>query len=517
LTNISCGINSVFNMAAKKAKNNYYPAFDQFKKLSKKGNLIPVYREIFADMETPVSAFKKLNTVDHCFLLESVEGGEKWARYSFLGFSPSIIFKSKGTRVEIVEGGRTTAHSTSDPLNSLKALMKQYCPVEVPGLPRFFGGAVGYISYDMVRFFEKLPRKTTDDLNWYDAYLMITDTLLIFDNLRHTLSIVYNVHVQDEKNLKHAYDAAIKRIDTIIDYLGKPLTKERNRREVSSGKLASNLKKKDFENIVRRAKQYIRAGDIIQTVLSQRFETSLCAKPFDLYRSLRVINPSPYMYYLKLGDNYIVGSSPEVLVRLEKGRVEVRPIAGTRPRGKDEKKDLLLEKDLKNDPKEIAEHIMLVDLGRNDVGRIARMGTVKVDELMVVERYSHVMHLVSHVSGALKPGRDAYDVFRATFPAGTVSGAPKIRAMEIIEELEQHQRGPYAGAVGYFSFSGNMDFCITIRTMLVKNKKIYVQAGAGIVADSRPAREYQETVNKAQGMFKAIQKAHEGIENAFND
>jgi anthranilate synthase component 1 len=395
--------------------------------------------------------------------------------------------------------------------------MKQYCPVEVPGLPRFFGGAVGYISYDMVRFFEKLPAGAEDDLNWYDAYLMITDTLLIFDNLKHTLAIVYNAHVHDGADLKRIYAAAIKRINTIISYLGKPLKKERPNKEIITGALASNFKKNDFKKIVRRAKEYIQAGDIIQTVLSQRFETRLCAKPFDLYRSLRVINPSPYMYYLKLGDNFIVGSSPEVLVRLEKGRVEVRPIAGTRPRGKDEKKDLQLEKDLKADPKEIAEHIMLVDLGRNDVGRIARMGTVNVDELMVVERYSHVMHLVSHVSGMLKPGKDAYDVFRAAFPAGTVSGAPKIRAMEIIEELEQHQRGPYAGAVGYFGFSGNMDFCITIRTMLIKNKKIYVQAGAGIVADSRPEREYQETVNKAQGMFKAIQRAHEGIENAFND
>jgi len=406
---------------------------------------------------------------------------------------------------------------TPDPLSLLKALMKQYCPVEVPGLPRFFGGAVGYISYDMVRFFEKLPAGSEDDLNWYDAYLMITDTLLIFDNLKHTLAIVYNAHVHDGADMKRIYAAAIKRINTIISYLGEPLKKEKPKKEIITGALASNFKKNDFKKIVRRAKEYIQAGDIIQTVLSQRFETSLCAKPFDLYRSLRVINPSPYMYYLKLGDNFIVGSSPEVLVRLEKGRVEVRPIAGTRPRGKDEKKDLLLEKDLKADPKEIAEHIMLVDLGRNDVGRIARMGTVKVDELMVVERYSHVMHLVSHVSGTLKPGRDAYDVFRAAFPAGTVSGAPKIRAMEIIEELEQHQRGPYAGAVGYFGFSGNMDFCITIRTMLIKNKKIYVQAGAGIVADSRPEREYQETVNKAQGMFKAIQRAHEGIENAFND
>jgi anthranilate synthase component 1 len=346
---------------------------------------------------------------------------------------------------------------------------------------------------------------------------MITDSLLIFDNLKHTLKVVYNVHLDGSVNAQTAYARATAKINRMIAYLNKPLKKERVKPAGRGGSLQSNFKKRAFESIVERAKEYIKAGDIIQTVLSQRFETNLSVKPFDLYRALRVINPSPYMYYVKMGESFIVGSSPEVLVRLEKGRVEVRPIAGTRHRGTDEKQDLLLEKDLKNDPKELAEHIMLVDLGRNDIGRIARMGTVKVDELMVVERYSHVMHLVSHVSGTLKPGRDAFDVFRATFPAGTVSGAPKIRAMEIIEELEQHQRGPYAGAVGYFSFSGNMDFCITIRTMLIKNKKIFVQAGAGIVADSKPDREYQETVNKALGMFKAIQKAQEGIENAFND
>ena len=495
----------------------YYPELNEFKKLAKKGNLIPVYREIFADTETPVSAFKKLNTVDHCFLLESVEGGEKWARFSFLGFSPSIIFKSKGRTVEIIRGKKREILNTDDPLSALKKIMQAYTPVEVRGLPRFFGGAVGYISYDMVRFFEKLPTATEDDLDWHDAYLMITDSLLIFDNLKHTLKVVYNVHLDGSVNVNSAYARAVAKINRMIAYLNKPLKKERVRPAGRGGSLQSNFKKRAFESIVEKAKEYIKAGDIIQTVLSQRFETNLTVKPFDLYRALRVINPSPYMYYVKMGESFIVGSSPEVLVRLEKGRVEVRPIAGTRHRGNDEKQDLLLEKDLKKDPKELAEHIMLVDLGRNDIGRIARMGSVKVDELMVVERYSHVMHLVSHVSGMLKPGRDAFDVFRATFPAGTVSGAPKIRAMEIIEELERHQRGPYAGAVGYFSFSGNMDFCITIRTMLIKNKKIFVQAGAGIVADSKPDREYQETVNKALGMVKAIQKAQEGIENAFND
>ncbi len=494
-----------------------YPDFQEFKKLAQKGNLIPVYREIFADTETPVSAFKKLNTVDHCFLLESVEGGEKWARFSFLGFSPSIIFKSKGQTVEIERGKRHEIFTSADPLSVLKKLMHAYTPTELKGLPRFFGGAVGYISYDMVRFFEKIPLAAIDDLQWHDAYFMITDSLLIFDNLRHTLKVVYNVHLDGSGNVSAAYQRANQKINRIIRYLNRPLKEAPKQPSNRKQSMTSNLTKSAFEGIVTKAKQYIKAGDIIQTVLSQRFETNLTVKPFDLYRALRVINPSPYMYFLKMGDSYIVGSSPEVLVRLEKNRVEVRPIAGTRRRGINEKQDLALENELKNDPKERAEHIMLVDLGRNDIGRIARMGSVTVDELMVVERYSHVMHLVSHVSGILKPGKDAFDVFRATFPAGTVSGAPKIRAMEIIEELERHQRGPYAGAVGYFSFSGNMDFCITIRTMLIKNNKIFVQAGAGIVADSRPHREYQETVNKALGMFQAIQKAREGIENAFND
>lgn len=495
----------------------YFPGLREFKELSKKGNLIPVYREIFADTETPVSAFKKLNSVDHCFLLESVEGGEKWARFSFLGFSPSIIFKSKGQTVEIERRQKREILTTADPLSVLRKLMHAYTPMELESLPRFFGGAVGYISYDMVRFFEKIPLATIDDLKWYDAYFMITDSLLIFDNLRHTLKVVYNAHLDGSTNAQIAYEQAVAKINRIIAYLNRPLKKEQVISSPGKQTIASNFTKPAFKDIVKKAKQYIRAGDIIQTVLSQRFETTLTVKPFDLYRALRVINPSPYMYYLKMGNSFIVGSSPEVLVRVEKNRVEVRPIAGTRPRGKDEKQDLSLENELKNDPKERAEHIMLVDLGRNDIGRIARMGSVKVDELMVVERYSHVMHLVSHVSGILKPGRDAFDVFRATFPAGTVSGAPKIRAMEIIEELERHQRGPYAGAVGYFSFSGNMDFCITIRTMLIKNHTIYVQAGAGIVADSNPDREYQETFNKALGMFKAIQRAQEGIENAFND
>jgi len=490
----------------------YYPDFGEFGKKAKTGNLIPVYKEILADTETPVSAFMKLNRTEHCFLLESVEGGEKWARYSFLGFNPSMIFKSNGKNVTIIRGKKAESLSAENPLSVLRDIMSRYVPVEVDGLPRFFGGAVGFIGYDMVRFFEELPDDTEDDLGWHDTYLMITDTLLIFDNLKHNVKVVCNVHLDDEKyNLKVAYHKAISTIDKIIDLLCKPLRKPPKKASMRRHEIKSNFAKEDFKQIVKRAKRYIRAGDVIQVVLSQRFETKLGTDPFELYRSLRIVNPSPYMYYLKMGEDIIVGSSPEILVRLEKDEIFLRPIAGTRPRGSDEKEDLALEKDLKKDPKEIAEHIMLVDLGRNDVGRVSEMGSVSVDDFMVIERYSHVMHIVSSVHGKLKKGCDAYDVFMASFPAGTVSGAPKIRAMEIIDELEKHRRGPYAGAVGYFSFSGNMDFCITIRTMLIKNRKIYIQAGAGIVMDSKPENEYIETVNKAKGMIKAIKNAHEGL------
>lgn len=489
-----------------------FPDFDDFTKKARKGNLIPVYKEILADTETPVSAFMKLNRSENCFLLESVEGGEKWARYSFIGFNPAIIFKSKGRDVTIIRGNKEETFSSETPLAALRDLMKAYQPVEMEGLPRFFGGAVGFIGYDMVRFFEKLPDDTRDDLEWHDAYFMITDTLLVFDNLKHNVKVVCNVHIDDRRNnLKAAYAEAVATIDGIIGLLNKPLKKTSKKAVGIQDNIVSNFKKDDFKKIVDKARGYIRAGDIIQVVLSQRFETDLKADPFELYRSLRIINPSPYMYFIKMGKTHIVGSSPEVLVRLERKEIVVRPIAGTRPRGIDEREDLKFERDLKKDPKEVAEHIMLVDLGRNDVGRVAKMGSVRVDDFMVVERYSHVMHLVSNVRGTLRKGRDAYDVFEASFPAGTVSGAPKIRAMEIIEELEKQKRGPYAGAIGYFSFSGNMDFCITIRTMLIKNRKIYVQAGAGIVLDSKPEKEYQETVNKAKAMMKAIRMAHEGL------
>ncbi len=490
----------------------YYPDFKEFKKKASQGNLIPVYKEILADTETPVSACMKLKKSKHCFLLESVEGGEKWARYSFLGYDPSIIFKSKGNLITIIRGKKTENIQSDNPLHVLRNIMQAYKPVEIEGLPRFFGGAVGYIGYDMVRFFEELPDATEDDLAWHDAYLMITDTLIIFDNLKHNVKVVCNVHVESNRDdVRAAYNKGLATIDTIIDLLNSPVKKAIAKKVKRKTAIRSNFDKDDFKQIVKKAKRYIRAGDIIQVVLSQRFETVLATDPFELYRALRIINPSPYMFYIKLGDDHLVGSSPEVLVRLEKSDVVVRPIAGTRPRGADEEQDCVLAEDLKQDPKERAEHVMLVDLGRNDVGRIAEMGSVKVDDFMIIERYSHVMHLVSNVTGKLNKGCDAYDVFMACFPAGTVSGAPKIRAMEIIEELEQHKRGPYAGSVGYFSFSGNMDFCITIRTMLIKNGKVFVQAGAGIVMDSKPENEFVETVNKAKGMIRAIDRAYEGL------
>jgi len=493
-------------------KREYFPNLSEFKKLSKKGNLIPVYKEILADTDTPVSAFMKLNSSKNCFLLESVEGGEKWARYSFIGLNPSLIFKSKGAKVTLIKNNKKEIIESSNPLSILQGIMQQFKPVELEGLPRFYGGAVGFMSYDMVRFFEDIPDTVEDDTDWNDSYFMITDTLVIFDNLKHNVKVVCNVHIDNDNTDKNKqYKKAIETINQIIVLLNRPLKKPVNDSSNKSLRIRSNLKKDDFKNIINKAKKYIRAGEIIQVVLSQRFETDLNTDPFKLYRSLRMVNPSPYMYYLKMDKDIIVGSSPEVLVRLENEEIFLRPIAGTRPRGKNEKEDIALENSLKKDPKEIAEHIMLVDLGRNDVGRVSKMGQVRVDDFMVIERYSHVMHLVSSVYGILKKGKNAFDVLAASFPAGTVSGAPKIRAMEIIDELEKHRRGPYSGSVGYFGFSGNMDFCITIRTMLVKNNKIYIQAGAGIVMDSKPENEFLETQNKARGMIKAIKHAHEDL------
>jgi anthranilate synthase component I len=489
----------------------YYPSFDAFQAKASQGNLIPVYREIMADLETPVAAFLKLDRGDFSFLLESVEGGEKWGRYCFLGGEPSIVFQSKGRRVEITREGHAEVQEGVDPLEALKQLMGEFHPVEVEGLPRFFGGAVGYLSYDMVRFFERLPDQTVDDLNVPDSMFMLTDTIVIFDHMLQKIKVVSNALVDGP--LEKTYQQAIDKIEQLIARLRQP-PPARPTRQLPAGPLTltSTFTKEAYEQVVERAKEYIRAGDIIQVVPSQRLEAAIDVDPFDIYRTLRTVNPSPYMFYLKFRDLRLVGSSPEVNVRLEGSLIELRPLAGTRRRGRHATEDLEITTELMQDPKERAEHIMLVDLGRNDVGRVAKIGSVKVTELLQVEKYSHVMHLVSHVVGELAEGKDCYDVMRATFPQGTVSGAPKIRAMEIIEELEPTKRGPYAGAVGYFSYSGNMDTCIALRTMTVKDNSAFVQAGGGVVADSVPELEYEETLNKARALMRAIELARAGID-----
>ncbi len=488
-----------------------YPDLDTYIKLSSEGNLIPVYKEVLADLETPVSAYLKLSD-GPSFLLESVEGGEKWGRYSILGLSVKRIIRSQDNKVEILEDGEIIKeYNLDDPLNSLKEELSRYRPVEVPGLPRFYGGLVGYVGYDMVRFFERVPSTEKPGLQAPDIFFMIPEILLIFDNLSHKLKVLSPTYIEDSP--ERAYREAEEKINEIIRRLNSPVKEENTRQGVSVKSevdfVSSFGSQQDFELAVKKAKEYVWAGDVVQVVLSQRFESPCTVAPFNLYRALRVINPSPYMYYIDTGDMYIVGSSPEILVRLEGRHIVLRPIAGTRRRGRSEDEDRALEKELREDPKEIAEHIMLVDLGRNDVGRVAEIGSVKVTELMTVERYSHVMHLVSNVEGTLKDGLDAFDLFRSCFPAGTVTGAPKVRAMEIIDELEPVKRGPYAGAVGYFGYSGNMDTCITIRTVIIKDQRLYIQAGAGIVADSIPEREYKETVNKAMGMMKAVEMAQE--------
>lgn len=487
----------------------YFPSLEEFREKAKEGNLIPVYKEIMADMETPVTAFLKIDTGKHSFLLESVEGGEKWGRYSFLGSNPSIIFKCKGNRVTVTRDTASETFESPDPLSVIKELMSRYRPVQLPELPIFFGGAVGFLSYDMVRFFEDIGSRAADTLKIDDAVFMITDTLLIFDNLKHRIKVVSNAHIDGEA--ESAYKDAVARIEAIIERL-KGALPSMDSEGRGKAEITPEMTKEAYLEMIRKAKEYIKAGDIIQVVPSQRFRAELTAAPFNIYRALKLINPSPYMYYLKLDDLTIIGTSPEILVRVEGDDVDVRPIAGTRRRGKSEEEDRALENELLADPKERAEHIMLVDLGRNDIGRVSEVGSVQVTELMTVERYSHVMHIVSNVRGKLKAGVDSFDVLRATFPAGTVSGAPKVRAMEIIEELEPSRRGPYAGCLGYFGFSGNMDMCITIRTMVIKDNHIYMQAGGGVVADSDPDAEYQETVNKASALFRAVEMASEGLE-----
>ncbi len=490
------------------------PQKDEFLKKAESFNLIPVYKEIMADLETPISIFQKVCKNGPSYLLESGEVGEKFGRYSFIGCRPFINFQSKNGTVKVENGGDGKTKK-GNPLKVLRQVMKGFSPGEDPELPRFYGGAVGYMSYDIVRYLENIPLPEVDDLDLPEASLIFAGLVLIYDHWRHTLKIVANVWVKEEPEKE--YERACREIQEVLDALKNPFPSVQDR-DVSEEKLSSeeltflsNFIQENYEDKVLKAKDYIAQGEIFQVVLSQRFEAPLTTHPFKLYRALRMVNPSPYMYYLNFGDLMVVGSSPEPLVRLENGIVETRPIAGTRPRGKTPEEDLNLAEDLLKDEKERAEHIMLVDLARNDLGRICEYGSIEVNDLFSVEKYSHVMHMVTEVKGTLRDGYDALDVLAACFPAGTVSGAPKIRAMEIISELEPNQRGPYAGAVGYFGFSGNMDTCITIRTMVIKGNKVYVQAGAGIVADSQPAREYQETQHKAAALLKTLNTVREGL------
>ncbi len=491
---------------------------EEFLKLSQKGNLIPVYQEILGDCLTPTSAYLHLaKKSKYSFLLESIEGEEKFARFSFIARNPSLIVRSKANDAQIirVKKGKTQIEKRTlkeSPLELIRELMKDYKAVNVAALPRFFGGMVGYLSYDCVRFFERLPVKTQDDLKLPDMVMVLAEDLVIFDHRHHTIKVVSCVHLdkRDSQATKiKKYNEAIKKISSLIKELRQPITIKSL--ELSGNKklkVTSNCTSQQYADMVKKAKKHIYDGDIIQVVLSQRFETKISVEPFAIYRALRALNPSPYMFYLNLDGLQLVGASPELLVRCEDGLVETRPIAGTRPRGRTPAEDQALEKELLADPKEKAEHVMLVDLGRNDLGRVCRQGTVKISDFMSVDRYSHVMHIVSNVQGRIREDKDALDVLQAAFPAGTLSGAPKIRAMEIIEDLETKRRGAYGGAVGYFSFSKNLDTCITIRTIVVFGGKAYVQAGAGLVADSNPATEYQETVNKARAQIRAIELAH---------
>ncbi|MCK4564794.1 MAG: anthranilate synthase component I [Verrucomicrobia bacterium] len=485
-----------------------------FLEQAKQGNLVPVWKEVLADQETPVSAYERVRTylrkrdnASHTYLLESVEGGENIGRYSFIGGIPRTIIRAWGRRVEIVNGGATPqVIEDIDPLDALKNHMAQFSPVvDDPSLPRFLGGAVGFLGYDMVSQFEpRVPVIGNDEIGNPDMVFMVTDGLIIFDRVKHCLKVLANAHIEGDPD--EAYDQAVAQINELCEALQTPISRVLIDAHADAEPLEpkSNTTKEEFLQMVEKVQEYIHAGDVIQTVISQRFEVENDADSLDVYRALRTINPSPYMFCLDMGESSIVGTSPEIHVRCEDKRVEVRPIAGTRPRGQTTEEDLALEKDLLADPKELAEHIMLVDLGRNDIGRVCEFNSVDVSDLMVVERYSHVMHIVSDVTGTLSGEHDEYDVMRATFPAGTVSGAPKIRAMEIIAELEKSKRGPYAGAVGYFNYNGNFDSCITIRTVILDKGKAYVQAGAGIVADSVPINEYEETRNKARGMMSAL-------------
>jgi len=502
----------------------HYPDFATFEKLATDAKLVPVYRRLVGDSLTPVSAFHKIDAGRCACLFESVIGGEKVGRYSFLATEPFFEIEAHGRRVTtnaysgISAGGAPTPvtrqFDCDDPLKELRRQVESIRAVHLPELPPFCSGAVGYAGYDVVRYFEHLPNAPTDDRQVPDMAFAFYDQMVVFDNITKAIVVVAMARL-DEPGATPAlaYEAACRRVDQLVDQLSAPQCEIRPFDIRTEGEVTlpykSNFAKADYEAAVRKCVEYIRAGDIFQVVLSQRLEVPLRTHPFEIYRTLRVVNPSPFMFYVRTPSVTLVGSSPEVMVRVVDGQVTVRPLAGTRPRGKTEEEDQRLAEELLADPKERAEHVMLVDLGRNDVGRVARYRSVEVADVMTIERYSHVMHITSNVSGQLIPGCTAFDALQACLPAGTVSGAPKVRAMEIIDELEPHRRGPYAGAVGYVDFAGNMDTCIALRTIVIHDETAYVQAGAGLVADSVPENEWNETLNKARGLLKAIELAAE--------
>jgi anthranilate synthase component I len=491
------------------------PDFREFQRLAKQGNLIPVYDVFSADLLTPVSAYLRIaQGARYSFLLESVEGGEKIARYTFAGTHPEEVFRYVNGAC-VLEGRERIVWEERDPISFLRERVQRFRPVRLPGLPPLVAGAIGYFSYDMVRLIERLPKRLRDEIGLYDAMLMFYHGLIAFDHVQHRLWIVRNVFTEGHGTLRAKYDVAAREINKTRQLLEEPVTAERPKKRSKAPKsgplrVTSNFRRPEYLEIVRKAKQYIRAGDIFQVVLSQRLSVKTKAEPFEVYRQLRALNPSPYLFYLQLNNVTVVGSSPEMLVKVQGRDVFYRPIAGTRPRGKDELEDQRLEREMLSSEKERAEHIMLVDLGRNDLGRVCDYGTVKVEKLLTVERYSHVMHIVSSLRGRLREDVDCFDALMACFPAGTVSGAPKVRAMEIIEELERTRRGIYAGGILYLDFTGNLDSCIALRTMVVKNGVAYVQAGGGIVADSTPEGEYEESVNKSKALLTALESAARG-------
>ena len=489
-------------------KNIFPASYEEFLQLADQGTVIPVSKQVLADLLTPVAAYLKIERISpYSFLLESVEGGEKVARYSFLGFDPHTILRARMGRVT-VETKEGVEELDQPFLPVLRRLAGQHIPVKSPDMPPFVSGAVGYIGYDTVRWFEKIPDQNPDELEIDESVMMFFSRLLVFDHVRHQIHLIVNLFIDGKKeDLEAQYLRALDDIEALEARLEDPIDPLPRGVAVEKVKVRPNMQKEEFEASVRQAQEYIAAGDIFQVVLSQRFDMEISAHPFEIYRALRVVNPSPYMFYLKMNGQYVLGASPEMLVRATGRRLEYRPIAGTRHRGDTETEDLLLGEEMRADEKEVAEHVMLVDLGRNDLGRVADYGSVEVTDLMVIERYSHVMHLVSGIKARLRAGKDRFDALAACFPAGTLSGAPKVRAMEIIDELEPSRRGIYGGAVMYLDYSGNLDSCIAIRTILIKQNKAYIQVGAGIVADSIPESEYVETLNKARAMLQAIEMA----------